>query len=404
MKSVVGAAASAAAIPFGNEGTVDIVRTIYDILSMDNKNLSYITPALFLIVVLMSSAGCYAPSIVPEADAATPAQAARASRFVDSMTAAQHLPGFAVTVTVGRSVVWQYAVGHADVASSAPVSSATRFRIGSVSKLLTATLLMRLAQTDRVDLDAPISHCASVQPHLGAVTLRQLAGHLGGVRHYRGAEFLSNVHYESLADAIRVFANDTLVAAPGMRYSYSSYGFNLIGACLEHDLEMSFPDLMRRHVLEPLDLTTIVADVTGAEIPNRATLYQVIGTAAAPVPPDDLSGRWPSGGYIGSTGDLARLGQSVLAPGLLDARSLEVMLTSQRLGSGATTNVGIGWRIGTDSLAGTFYHHGGSSNGGSAFLLVVPNRQLVVAMASNAFGQWSTGEALALARIFLSMS
>ena len=66
------------------------------------------------------------------------------------------------------------------------------------------------------------------------------------------------------------------------------------------------------------------------------------------------------------------------------------------------TTVGIGWRIGLDSLAGPFYHHGGSSNGGSAFLLVFPRQRLVVAMASNAFGQWSDREALTLARLFMA--
>ena len=62
----------------------------------------------------------------------------------------------------------------------------------------------------------------------------------------------------------------------------------------------------------------------------------------------------------------------------------------------------IGWRIGRDSLAGPFYHHGGSSNGGRAFLLVFPREHLVVAMASNAFGEWSDREALALARLFMA--
>jgi CubicO group peptidase (beta-lactamase class C family) len=362
--------------------------------------MSYIKHTVFLFALVLLSAGCYAPSIVPGAKPATAAQAAQAARLIDSIVAAQHLPGFAVTVTVGRSTVWQHAVGYADIASATPVTSATRFRIGSVSKLLTATLLMRLAQTERVDLDQPVSHCVPVPQRLGAVTMRQLAGHLGGVRHYRGAEFLSDVHYTSLADAIGVFANDTLVAPPGTRYSYSSYGFNLIGACLEHDLGMSFPSLMQRHVLEPLGLSTIIADAKGTAIPHRATLYQITADTAAPVPPDDLSGRWPSGGYVASTEDLARLGQSVLAPGLLDARSLEVTLTPQRLASGAPTNTGIGWRIGSDSIDGPYVHHGGSSNGGSAFLLVLPRQQLVVAMASNAFGQWSTPEALALARIF----
>jgi CubicO group peptidase (beta-lactamase class C family) len=136
-------------------------------------------------------------------------------------------------------------------------------------------------------------------------------------------------------------------------------------------------------------------------IPDRARLYTVSPGGVTEAPSDDLSGRWPSGGFLSSTDDLARLGRSVLAPGFLSAQSLAVMLTPQRLTSGDVTRVGIGWRISTDSSGRRYLHHGGSSNGGAAFLLVYPEAQLVVAIASNAFAQWGERDALAIAAIFL---
>jgi CubicO group peptidase (beta-lactamase class C family) len=348
----------------------------------------------------LACAGCARPAIKPHA-AATSAQRVHAQAWIDSLARAQHLPALVATVSIGRTVVFEHATGYADVANRVEATSASRFRIGSVSKLLTATLLMRLAETGRLDLDAPVSRFAKVSAPLGVVTLRQLAGHTGGVRHYRGNEFLTNTHYDSLADAIGVFASDSLVAAPGSRYSYSSYGYNLIGVVIEHVTGMRFHDAMRRHVLEPLSLSATMADVKGAAIPNRTQLYMVSGDTLAPVPEDDLSGRWPSGGFLSTTGDLARLGRAMLAPGLLSQASLQTMFTPQRLNSGATTSVGIGWRIGHDSAGRQYFHHGGSSNGGSAFLLVFPAEQVVVALASNALGQWSEREALALATVFL---
>lgn len=369
---------------------------MYDVPSMRDRVLSTIFLAL-----ASTLGGCRPPEIVPDAPPATAEQSARAIRFVDSVATAQRLPAFAATVSVGHAVVFRHGTGFADVASRTPVTTSTRFRVGSVSKLLTATLLMRLAQTGRIDLDAPLSRYLSVPPMLGAATLRQLAGHLGGVRHYRGSEFLTNTHYETLADAIGVFAADSLVAPPGTRYSYSSYGYNLIGAAIERVMREPFPDVMRRNVLEPLNLDATVPDRKGVTIPGRASLYMINNGAVTGVPDDDLSGRWPSGGYLSSTDDLARLGRLILAPGLLDKRSLETMLTPQQLASGAATTVGIGWRVGKDSVAGPYYHHGGTSNGGSAFVLVFPRQQLVVAMASNALGQWSEREALLFARLFL---
>jgi serine beta-lactamase-like protein LACTB, mitochondrial len=358
-------------------------------------------PIAVLAFVLASACRPSAVASPPPTTAVTAAQAAAASRFVDSMAAAQQLPGFAATVMEGDRVVWQHGVGYADVASATPATSRTLFRIGSVSKLLTATLLMRLSQEGRIALDAPVRRYLDVPRPLADVTLRQLAGHLGGVRHYRGAEFFSTRHYDRLTDAIEVFAQDSLVAPPGTRYSYSSYGFNLIGAAIERRLGVPFTEAMREQVLQPLGLTSIVPDAAGAKPSARATLYAVSKGTVSQAPEDDLSGRWPSGGYLASTDDLARFGESVIAPGLLDASALREMFSPQRLVSGAATTVGIGWRIGLDSVAGPFYHHGGSSNGGSAFLLVYPRQRLVVAMASNAFGQWSDREALALGRMFM---
>lgn len=349
----------------------------------------------------LAVAACYPAVVRPTAPPATPLEAAAAGRFMDSVAAAQHLPGFAATVMRGRTVIWRHGYGFADAEAKIPATTTTRFRIGSVSKLLTATLLVRLAQERQLSLDEPVGRYVTVPTQLSTVSFRQLAGHLGGVRHYRGNEFLTNEHFATLADALGVFVNDSLVAQPGTRYSYSSYGYNLIGAALERARSTPFPVLMRRYVTEPLALDATVPDAKGVAIPDRAVLYDVAGGKVSRAPDDDLSGRWPSGGYLSTTDDLARFAQTTLAPGLLDAASLALMLSPQHVASGAATNVGIGWRIGTDSVAGTFYHHGGSSNGGSAFILVYPRQQLVVAMAANALGQWSDREARAVARFFL---
>ena len=184
---------------------------------------------------------------------------------------------------------------------------------------------------------------------------------------------------------------------------YSSYGYNLLGAAMEAKLQTPFQDLVLENVLKPLGMTATSPDTDGARSPDRAQGYSVAAREASLVPKDDLSGRWPSGGYLMTTGDMARLGRSILAPGFLTAASLSIMLTPQRLASNAATSVGIGWRIGVDASGRTYAHHGGSSNGGGAFLLVFPAQRLVVAMASNAFTSWGEKDALAVANEFLKV-
>jgi CubicO group peptidase (beta-lactamase class C family) len=162
-----------------------------------------------------------------------------------------------------------------------------------------------------------------------------------------------------------------------------------------------FAVLMKKYVLDPLDMDETVPDAAGSPISNRASLYSIDKTGVANAPLDDLSSRWPSGGYLSTSDDLATLGRSILAPGLLNQQSLAIMLTPQHLQTGAATFVGIGWRISVDSTGRTYYHHGGSSNGGEAFVLVYPKEQVVVAFAANASKGNTEPEARAIAAWFL---
>jgi CubicO group peptidase (beta-lactamase class C family) len=222
------------------------------------------------------------------------------------------------------------------------------------------------------------------------------------VRHYRANEFFTNTAYPTLRAALEIFASDTLIAPPGTRYAYSSYGYNLIGAVIESITREPFATSLRELVLEPLQMRNTAPDEKGREIAGRAELYAIPNQGdVARAPEDDLSSRWPSGGYLSSTDDLARLGRAMLSPGFLQPASIQLMVTPQRLVSGTQTTVGIAWRVGTDSTGRRYYHHGGTSNGGSAFLLVYPERQLVVAVAANAFGQLSEREARTVAAFFL---
>ena len=320
--------------------------------------------------------------------------------IVEGLVRSQHIPGLAVTVTRGDSVVWHEGFGFADRAAGRTARPTTAFRIGSVSKLFTAVLLMRLAEQHVVALDTPIGTYLPLPPAIASVTLRQLSGHLGGIRHYRGREFFTRTHYPNLRAGLEVFLGDSLLAPPGTRYSYSSYGYNLIGAVLEAATRRAYTELLRQSLVDPLRLAATVAD--SSQLPARAHLYDAdtAGTVQdAQV--DDLSGRWPSGGLLSSTDDLARFAQALFAPGFLTRGSLDQMFTSQHLLSGASTGVGIGWRIATDSAGRTYWHHGGTSNGGSAFLLVYPAERVVVAMASNAFTGWGQRQAMAVAEVFL---
>ena len=121
-------------------------------------------------------------------------------------------PGLALAVAVDGKIVYSEGFGYADLEQRVPIWPTTKFRIGSISKPLTAVGLMELVQAGKVDLDAPVQKYVPSFPDKGAViTVRMIGGHLGGIRHYRGDEFLIQKHYDSVLEALQIFENDPLL-------------------------------------------------------------------------------------------------------------------------------------------------------------------------------------------------
>src|ERR1700733_10870130 len=114
---------------------------------------------------------------------------------------APKVPGLSVAVAEDGKLIWSEGFGFADLDARKPVTSETLFRIGSVSKTLTAAGLMLLVEKGKVDLDVDIHRYVPDFPDKGhPINTRQLAGHLAGFRHYRGREFYLNRHYATVRE------------------------------------------------------------------------------------------------------------------------------------------------------------------------------------------------------------
>ena len=181
------------------------------------------------------------------------AAAAARAQAIACEKLAPNIPGFAIAVAVDGRIVWSEAFGFADVEAHHEATTATQFRIGSVSKPLTATAIAQLFETGKLDLDAPVQRYVPTFPAKSApITTRLVGGHLAGIRHYQGDEFMLNRHFATVTEGLAIFANDTLLSAPGTRFSYSSYGFNLLGAVVEGASGEEFLAYMNRHVFKAL--------------------------------------------------------------------------------------------------------------------------------------------------------
>ena len=349
-----------------------------------------IAGAVLLLGVLAPRAAVPRPSTCPAA-AATTAEPryrtviATAERLVcDSLVT--RVPGMQVAVAVDGKLVWSEAFGYADVEQHVPVTRTTQFRIGSVSKPLSAVAVALLVEQGKLDLDAPVQrYVPSFPEKRWPITTRQLAGHLAGIRHYRGDEFTLNRRFASVTAGLSIFEADSLLFEPGTQFSYSSYGWNLVSAVVEGASGESFLAYMSRHVLQPLGLTHTAPDRADSLIPDRTRFYDPAdsGASFAPSPPVDNSYKWAGGGFVSTAEDLVRFGSALLQPGFVRQETLDLLFTSQRTRDGKPTDYGIGWFVTTDTLGHRWVFHGGGSVGGTTAFGVDRDSRIVVAITSN---------------------
>lgn len=346
-----------------------------------------------LLALLLFAAPPAAAAPVDEPCAAGRERAVAAAReMAEALREAAGIPGLAIAVGVGDGIVWSQGFGLADLEAPAPAAPDGRFRAASVSKVLTAAVLARLAARGEIDLGAPVgAHLPDLPPALRPITLRQLAGHLGGIRHYRREDFvpspIDHRHFDSLGEALALFADDELVAAPGAEYRYSTFGYTLLGAALEAATGRPFPALLETEVVRPLGLQRTGIDDPAAILPGRAALYERTrdgGLARAGYV--DPSYKWPGGGLLTSPEDLVRFGLAHLGDGYLPPAMRAELFAPQATAAGEPTGVGLAWRVGEDWRGRRVYHHSGSMEGARSSLLLYPEHRLAIALASNLGG------------------
>ena len=305
-------------------------------------------------------------------------------------------PGMSVAVAVDGKVVWAEGFGLADLEQCVPATPKTKFRIGSTSKPLTSAGAALLYEQKRLDLDAPIQRYVPSFPDKGyVITTRQLLGHLAGIRHYNAADGdKENLDtYHSVIESLKRFKDDPLVAPPGTKWRYSTYGYVLASAAIEGASGQDFLSFMHDKLFLPLGMQDTVADENDKVIPNRARWYYLTSDGSYRNSPyADLSYKWAGGGFLSTAEDLVRFGSALLKPGFLKEETLEMIFSPQKIASGEKTKYGLGWEIHEAGAGGTErrFEHSGGVAGSSSFLIIYPDQKVVIAWLLNSddFRDW----------------
>ena len=216
-----------------------------------------------------------------KASAADRGNVAEAREVVAALMAASPVAALSIAVMRGDELLWAEAFGKADIELDVAATPAHRFRLGSVSKIVTATLAAQMAARGQVDLDGPIArYLPDLPSQHHATTLHQLLTHRGGIRHYTAKDDSAQApgpidkrRYLTNADILAVFIDDPLVAKPGETVSYSTFGYTLASLVLEAAAKLPFLDLIHTQIAEPLRLGSLSADEPTTVVPHRVRGY-----------------------------------------------------------------------------------------------------------------------------------
>lgn len=306
----------------------------------------------------------------------------------DSVMAANNIPGLSVAVSIEGQVVWSEGFGYANIETGTPVTPATKFRIGSVSKPLTSVAMGILIDEGRLDLDVPVQRYAPSFPEKakGAITSRLVGGHLAGIRHYRGMENFSSRKYLTVTDALGIFKDDTLQTPPGEAYSYSSYGWNLLSAVVEGASGEEFLPYIYGNVFGPLDMRNTLAEHMDSIIVARGAYYVRSGQGmSAPIinaPYVDNSYKWAGGGFVSTPEDLMKFAHGLMYGDILSEDTRNTLWATQHTSDGEATGYGIGFSDGME-MEHRVVGHGGGSVGGNAWFRMFPDDGVAMAVTTN---------------------
>lgn len=315
-----------------------------------------------------------------------PSHTTKADQLLKRTLQKNNLSSLSIAVSKEGQLIYTSAQGFADLELKIPATPNSVYRIGSISKSISAVLIMALLERDKLQIDTPIqTYCNSFPNKSASINLRQLLTHQGGIRHYDfdkiEEEYYSITRYPSSTAAISIFKNDSLIAKPGTKHFYSSYGYTLIGCAIEHATNTSFEEALQQYILDVAHMDQTQLDYYEKIIPNRTKTYDLGKDGSfTNTRQVDLSNKFPGGGILSTPTDLVKFGNALLDHTLLKRATLKKMWEEQKTSTDESTNYALGWRISNDKKE---IFHGGSSAGGKSFLLIVPKEQLVVAFTTN---------------------
>jgi CubicO group peptidase (beta-lactamase class C family) len=304
--------------------------------------------------------------------------------------------GLSIAVVDDQKVVWSEGFGFADKVGNVPATQETVYRVGSISKLFTATAVMQLAEQGKMDIDKPLQtylpefSIKSRFTDASPITPRSIMTHHSGLP----SELLKGMwtkNPEPFENDVKLLKNEYVAYPPNYVFSYSNAAVTILGHALEKVSDHDFSTQLTASLLQPLGMSHSKFDPAPDHSPLAAKAYRK-GEEADELP----LGIVPAGGLNSTVLDLSRFMEMVFAGGragerqIIKPETLAEMLRPQNADVPLDLDfrIGLGWFLGNltgidTKKTGPVAQHNGATLYHRSQLIVLPEQKLGVVVLAN---------------------
>jgi D-alanyl-D-alanine carboxypeptidase len=312
---------------------------------------------------------------------------ARIDSIVTTEMTARGAPSVSIAVVTNGTIVYANAYGMARLDPPLPATPSMRYSIGSVSKQITATAVLLLAEQGKLRLDDKVGRFLPTLTRANDVTIRQVLSMTSGYQDYWPQDYVMPPMLQptTAARIVNEWARKPLDFEPGTKWQYSNTNYVIAGLIVEKLAGMPLVEFLRRHIFTPLHMESVMITDEGALGPRDPERYERFGLGPPRVAPKEGRGWMFAAGELAmNASDLARWDISVIRQSILKPSSYRAQQTDVLLTDGRATGYGLGVDVG--SFQGhRLISHGGEVSGFSTRNSIFPDDRMAVVVFANLF-------------------
>ena len=334
-------------------------------------------PIITLAAMLLAAAPLAAAPL-------TPVETATIDDAVARILASTGVPGASIAVVRDGRIAYAHAYGAAKLTPATPATPAGRMPIASVSKQVTATAILLLAEDGKLSLDDKVSKYLPKVTGGDGITIRQLLSHTSGLRDYwpQDYDFADMAKPVAPAAILARWASAPLDFAPGTQWQYSNTGYVAAGLIIEAVAGEPLMTFLQRRIFHPLGIDVVDADTgrsAGDPLGYHRYALGPVRLAAQPAP----GWLFAAGQLAMTASDLARWDIGVIERRVLKPASYAVQQTDVKLAGGSSSHYGLGVDVGAVGDH-RMISHGGEATGFLTENRIFPDDRAAVAVEVNA--------------------